>query len=31
MHRFLYPKPGWFILHAVAVIAVFLLGYTVHF
>jgi hypothetical protein len=27
----LFPRPGWFILHAVALALVFLLGYTVKF
>lgn len=31
MRRFMYPKPGWIALHIVAVILLFLLGFTVHF
>jgi hypothetical protein len=27
----LYPRPGWFILHAIAIVLVFLLGYVVKF
>jgi hypothetical protein len=27
----LFPRPGWFILHAVAITLVFLLGYSVKF
>jgi hypothetical protein len=27
----LFPRPGWFILHAVAIALVFLLGYSVKF
>ncbi len=27
----LYPRPGWFILHAAAVALLFLLGYSVRF
>jgi len=27
----LYPRPGWFILHAIAIVLVFLLGYSVKF
>ena len=27
----LFPRPGWFILHAVAIVLVFLLGYSVKF
>jgi hypothetical protein len=26
-----YPKPGWFVLHALAVALMFLLGYSVRF
>jgi hypothetical protein len=35
MHRWLphilYPRPGWFILHAIVIVMVFLLGYSVKF
>ena len=27
----LFPRPGWFILHAAAIVLVFLLGYSVRF
>jgi hypothetical protein len=27
----LFPRPGWFILHAVAIALIFLLGYSVEF
>jgi hypothetical protein len=27
----LFPRPGWFILHAIAITLVFLLGYSVDF
>jgi len=27
----LYPRPGWLILHAIAIVLVFLLGYSVKF
>ena len=27
----LFPKPGWFVLHAVVIALVFLLGYSVEF
>jgi hypothetical protein len=27
----LYPRPGWFILHGVAIALIFLLGYSVKF
>jgi hypothetical protein len=27
----LFPKPGWFILHALAVALLFLLGYSIEF
>jgi hypothetical protein len=27
----LHPRPGWFILHAAAIVLVFLLGYSVKF
>jgi hypothetical protein len=27
----LFPRPGWFILHAVAIALMFLLGYSVEF
>jgi len=27
----LFPRPGWFILHAIAIVLVFLLGYVVNF
>lgn len=27
----MYPKPGWIVLHALAVAALFLLGYSVKF
>jgi len=27
----LFPRPGWFVLHAIAVALVFLLGYSVEF
>jgi len=31
LKHLMYPKLGWFILHAVSVVALFLLGYSVHF
>ena len=27
----LFPRPGWFLLHAAAIVLVFLLGYSVKF
>jgi hypothetical protein len=27
----LFPRPGWFVLHVIAVVLVFLLGYSVQF
>jgi hypothetical protein len=27
----LFPRPGWFVLHAVAIALVFLLGYSIEF
>jgi hypothetical protein len=27
----LFPRPGWFVLHVIAVVLVFLLGYSVEF
>jgi len=29
--KLMYPRPGWFVLHAVAVVLVFLLGYIAEF
>lgn len=31
LQHLMYPKTGWMFLHVVAVIALFLLGYSVHF
>jgi hypothetical protein len=31
LRHIMYPKPGWFLLHAVAVTLVFLLGYAAKF
>jgi hypothetical protein len=31
LKHLIYPKPGWVALHVAAVIALFLLGYSVHF
>lgn len=31
MRHFMYPKPGWIALHTIAVILIFVLGFTVHF
>jgi len=30
LRRIMFPKPGWVILHIIAVSALFLLGYSVH-
>ena len=31
LRHLMYPKAGWFVLHIVMVIAIFLLGYSIHF
>lgn len=31
LKHLMYPKPGWIVLHVVAIVAMFLLGYSVHF
>lgn len=31
LRHLMYPKPGWFVLHAVVISLVFLLGYTAKF
>jgi hypothetical protein len=31
IRHIMYPKAGWVVLHVIAVIALFLLGYSVHF
>jgi hypothetical protein len=31
LRHIMYPKPGWLVIHISSVIALFLLGYSVHF
>jgi hypothetical protein len=31
LKHLMYPKTGWIVLHIVATIALFLLGYSIHF
>jgi len=31
LKHIMYPKPGWIVLHVFAVVALFLLGYSIHF
>ena len=31
LQHLMYPRIGWFIVHAAAVLALFFLGYSVHF